>query len=153
MRSESGFTLVEVLVTAFIFVVLVTVILVAFSAGGLNWRIDMAQLDIFQPLRQSMDGMVREIRQAAGGTVTISGDNSQIDFTLSGFSVAYYLSAGNLIRECPPGTTKVLAQDVASLNFTQDDAVIRITAQGVKTVSGKDITLTLTEKARMRNDS
>lgn len=151
-RKEAGFTLVEILVAILLFIVLISVVFACFEAGHMSWSIDMGLLDINQPLRLSMDGMSREIRQSSPGGVVINEDGDRIDFAVNTSNVAYYISNGRLIREHPVGENKILAQNITALNFMRNESTIEIEASAQKRIYGDVIGVTLKEKVRLRNE-
>ncbi len=150
-NKQSGMTLMEALVSVFIFSIIVGLMLLSFTVGKIEWNIDETQLDVYQPLRQAMDGMSREIRQSTPGNVEIPVGGEEITFFVSGSQVRYYLDGTNLMREHPEGTTQTIAQNITSLNFSISGSVVIFTVGGSKPVSGRDIGMELTEKVSLRN--
>jgi type II secretory pathway pseudopilin PulG len=163
-----GFTLLEILISFTIMSLIVAGIFAIINVAEVSWNSDMAFLDIQQQVRLSMDGMIRESRQAKPGDITVSGGGGRIDFLVpkpsaAGFNpVAYYLQSGRIIREHPAGTTKILADYITSLNFCclggadctdcTNANSLRIQIQGSRTMKGRTSTFPLTEKVMLRNE-
>jgi len=154
MRTQAGYSLLEMMISMLVFLGISAILFTAFSVGELNWKTHSAQLNVFQPMRTAMDGMVREIRQATVTTLSLANNTSaaELSFNMAGYDIAYYVDAdNNLIRENPPGTTQMIMQGVTNLNFTRSDPVVSVVLSGQNTFEGRQMNLTLSEKARLRN--
>ena len=160
-----GFTLVEILITFTIMSLIVAGIFAILNIADLSWNSDMAFLDVQQQVRLAMDGMTRETRQIKPSDITITDGGARIDFLVPGIAngVAYYLQGGEIIREHPAGTTKILANYITALNFCcsggadctdcEHGTSLEIQVQGTRTIKQKTATFPLTEKVMLRNKS
>ena len=156
-RSKKGLTLVEVLISVVILSFLVVAILTVLRVGEMNWREETALVSLQQDTRQSIDGMLKEIRQSNTTDVTVSDGGARIDFFIPDVSntIAYYLGGDDgdqIIREHPAGATKVLANDINVLNFSLVGETIIVGVGATKTEGGRNIIFSLTEKVRLRNE-
>ncbi len=169
-----AFTLIEILISIVILCVIIFAILSVLYVADLNWHTEVGLLDLQQQARQSMDGMIREIRQ--GKLLTISSGGGRIDFSIpvsilnpdSYYNVSYYLENDQIIREHPIGTRKNLANNITNLSFCcwygascgtdcTGSEVLQIQLKAQKT--SRDIELAfpqeegkfLTEKVKLRN--
>jgi len=167
-KSLTGFTLLELMVSVVILSFLTLCIFAILNIGDMSWRTDMGLLDIHQQARQAMPGMIRELRQSVNNStnpVNITNGGAKINFYIYNVSksISYYVQGDKMIREHPPGTTRVLATNIQSVNFccqqgtncnttcTNSDVVeVRITAG--KTVKFRDILFNLTERVKLRNE-
>ena len=159
-----AFTLVEILVSFTILSLIIAGIYAVSHIADVNWNTETALLDLQQQVRLAMDGMTREIRQTAPGDITVSSGGGRVDFQVPGASdtVGYYLQGNRIIREHPTDTTKVIANEISSLNFccvggascTDCSAAgaVRVQIQGARTVKGQTTTFPLTDKIMLRNE-
>ena len=128
------------------------------NVGDMVWRSEMVMASLQEEVRRSLDGMVREIRQAQP-PVTITGGN-RIDFTIPQVSgtISYYLDdfdsdgvSDDLVREYPSGTKKLLAKDISSLSFSPSGDVVSIALQAQRVSRGRNLSFSLKQKVRLRN--
>lgn len=149
-----GFTLVEILVSVAILSFVVAGIFMVLNIADKSWHSDMGLLDLQQQARQAMDGMVREIRQSDSSDITITNNGGRVEFYIPDVSnaISYYLENNQIIREHPLSTKKILANDVNSLNFSLLSQVLEIQMEARKTVLQRELSLSLKEKARLRNE-
>lgn len=177
-----GFTLVEILVSAVILSFIIAGLFAIFSVANISWYTDMGLLGLQQQARQAMYRMVREIRQGSPLRKTI--DDGKITFYIPPAvygdpwveSISYYRDVNDtnndgvvnqIIREYPPGTKKILANDIDSLSFCCWDGVdccnpiledcsnlpvLQIQLRATRTVRQRPLVFSLTEKVRLRND-
>lgn len=159
-----AFTLIEILVSFTIMSFIIAGIYAVSHVVDVSWNIETALLDLQQQVRLAMDGMTREIRQTAPGDITVSSGGGRIDFQVPGASgtVGYYLQGGRIIREHPANTTKVIANEISSLNFCclggasctdcSAASTVQVQIQGARTVKGQTTTFPLTGKIMLRNE-
>lgn len=150
----SGLTLVEVLVATVVLSLLAMGVLAVLNISDMTWNTDMGLVELQQQTRQTMAGMVREIRQAdsvpsaSGTTITFS-----TPWTAAG-NIIYSLSNGQIIRTYN-SVASVLGNNINSLSFSHSSGVVEIQLQAQKTVRGRTITFpmigNLIEKVRLRN--
>lgn len=169
----AGFTLVEILVSVAIMSFIVAGIFAVFYVGETTWHQDMGLVDLQQAARLAMDGMTREIRQSKSESpsrvMSISADKSGITFYIPGYSdpIIYSLGNNQVVREHPINITKILANNAGSLSFCLWDGVdccdpasencsnlkvVQIQLGVTKTVRGRLLSFSLTEKVRLRNE-
>ncbi|MFH1767728.1 MAG: hypothetical protein ABH858_01020 [Candidatus Omnitrophota bacterium] len=150
---RDGFTFSEVLVSAGIMGFLALTIFAVLNVGGNLWQTDMILIELQQQSRLALDGMVREIRQSKSSNITISDGGARIDFTIPNVTntISYYLSGAQIIREHPAGTTRLLANNVTSLQFSLSGEVVTVNLQAGKTYKGRLLPFFLVEKVRLRN--
>ena len=167
---KKGFTFIEALVSIVIMAVIVTGIFAVLRVVSASWDIDMGLLELQQQARQAMDGMTREIRQAkqqTGRLITITNAGKKLTFYIPGYtsSVNYDLVGNRIIREHPPNTTKVLANNVNDLSFccwaiggascgTDCTGLhfLKIQMSVSKTVRSRMLSYSLLEEVRLRNE-
>lgn len=149
-----GFTLLEILVSCCILSAILAAIFGVFSVGNECWNIDTVILDLRQQARLAMDGMSREIRQSQPSSITITDGGARINFSIGANPLSYYLENRRLIREhTPPGGVKrVLGNDMSSLNFSLSNSTMRIQMELEDTAGGKNITIPLATRLRLRNE-
>ncbi|MCA9406232.1 MAG: prepilin-type N-terminal cleavage/methylation domain-containing protein [Candidatus Omnitrophica bacterium] len=168
--TQTGFTIVEMMVTLLIFMVMIGGIYSLMLAGDASWQANRTQIELRQELRKGMDWMKDELRQSGGVAVNIPSDdswNTAIEFQTSvGVVGGVTQWSASLIRfevggtgtqliRTSGGTTKVLAQDIASVRFRRQSATpdvvdIELTASRNNSRLGV-MTETLNFNVQMRN--
>jgi prepilin-type N-terminal cleavage/methylation domain-containing protein len=156
-KQRKGYTLVEVFISIAILSLIVGAVYVVLNFGTVSWHSEVGLLVVHQQARQAIDGMSREIRQSKESDITINVAGDRIDFFIpdSTNSISYYISSGQIVREHPIGTQRVLLDGVTSLDFSPnpfsgDTVQIDITATRV--VFGRSLSVSLTQKVRLRNE-
>ena len=174
---KRAFTLVEVLISSVIVMVIIVGIIAIANVGNKEWSTEVGLLGLHQQARQAMHGMVRETRQSQYTDVIISSGGEIVEFKIprdifSGSTsyyqpIDYYLSNDQLIREHPMGTTKVLANDIKSLNFCFWDGIdccdpitedcssldtLEIRLESEKDIRGNTLSFSIREEVRLRNE-
>lgn len=178
---KRGFTLIEILVTSAILSFLIAGIFAILNVADRSQNLDMGLLGLQQEVRQAMDGMTREIRQSGRPTnlsvisdnITIGDNGTSITFSIpynlsthtSISNISYYLdyldsncyqnnNCYPIKRQQPAGTgtTKILANDINSLNFSLSGNIMQIQLGAAKTVRQRALSFFLTEKVRLRNE-
>lgn len=165
-QMQRGFTLIEILVVIIIFAFIIGGIFAILNIANISWYSSMGIVELQQSVRQAMDGMTREVRQLkreTGRGITVG--SGSIEFYIPSYNnlISYRLENNQIIREHPLGTTKILANDITSLTFccwtascTPDcstSGILQIAVQADKTVWGKVLSFSLTEKVRLRNEN
>lgn len=72
LKSLTGFTLLELMVTLAIFLVLTGAIFAIFRGGRDSWITQDVQSELYQNGRRAMDVMIRELQESGRNTVTIT---------------------------------------------------------------------------------
>ena len=153
-KFRKSTTLLEMFITIAILSMVLGGMLLVLNFGNLSWQVEAGLLSINQQLRQSMDGISREIRQADPATIVISNGGARIDFSIPQISnaVSFYLSGDQVIREHPVGTTTILLNDVNFITFTSVGGTIQIQIGATKVVRQRNLVVTLTQKVGVRNE-
>ncbi|MFA5099504.1 MAG: prepilin-type N-terminal cleavage/methylation domain-containing protein [Candidatus Omnitrophota bacterium] len=168
-----AFTLFEVLVAAVIFSFIIAGIYAVMNAGRAMYDADMGRLDLQASARRAIDIVTTELRQTSLSNITISDDDTSIEFEIpvnitsavaeySG-PIAYYKNDANqLVREYPSGTDNIIAQYVSDVEFCcwngiscvancgqADSVIVRFSFS--TTVNQRVVQLNVTEKVAVRN--
>ena len=155
MSARRGMTLFELLIVVVIFGVIMGVIFLAASSSQTSFLSTETAVYVQQQARQALSEMERELRQAGGAVATAVnqiefqmnlgynqaalclpnavcwGARDQAGVGQSGWRVRYRLAGAQLLRELldgagtPQAGTRVLANDVTSLQFTYVGGTIR----------------------------
>lgn len=160
---NAGFTLSEVLVSAVILTILVGGILSILNTGRATYHQEVGYLDLQQQGRQAMETMTKELREGTGMNITvISADDDQIYFNTTDESgILYYRDINDsnndgisdqIIREYPAGIRKILANDIASIKFSQNNYLLEIRLQAKKTVQARELSFPLQSSVKLRNE-
>lgn len=179
MIKDYGFTLIELMVVIFIFLIISAAVYGILTIGRQSWYIGSTQVELQQEVRRGMDRMIRELRQSGQNTIvdvpaddssysTITfqipedtdGDGDVIDDGGNiewGSQITYSLGGLNnqqLLRSSG-GTSTVLANNVINLQFKRSSTtpnILEISLQAEKdTVRGRTIQLTLSSQVSLRN--
>jgi len=149
-----GFSLIEALVSVAIMSFIVLAIFGVLNLGNLSYRTDIALLELQDNARISTEWMVREIREGAPSTINISPDATRITFdTPNETGIAYYLDSGNnrIIRRFPANTTRIIANNIVSLNFSLNGNLLGIQVTA-RRADRPDLSFFLREQVRLRNE-
>jgi len=164
-RQRTGFTFVEVLITALILSFMFAGIYAVLNIGNKNFPEEMGLLDLEQQVRLGGEWLQKDLREVINSsslTVTNPGAcNGEISFSTPNKSqLKYYrdLSDANgdgrvnqIIREYPAGTRSVKANDISCLEFQLlQNNLLQIKIDANKTVMQKPFSFSLTEKAKIR---
>jgi type II secretory pathway pseudopilin PulG len=156
VRSRlEGFTLIEAIITIVILGFVVISIVAVLNVGRQTWHTEMVLSELQQQVRLAIDGMAREIRQSSNITTPAEGGSgSQIDFSVPGSSspISYYLNNTQIIREHPPGTTRILANSIEYLNFSRLEDIVVIHVNATKKAGARTLSFSLIEKVSLRNE-
>lgn len=174
-KNVSGFTLIELLVCMMIMLFIATGIYGVSNVGERTYATDMGMLELQQQARQSMSGMIRELRQNDASDLTISGGGEDIVFriprNISRSDIQYYQNieykkVGTQIIRRHAGIGSILANDINSLNFCcwkngvcgtdcSGAQILEVQLSAQKIVNKKTVSFpsngTVTEKVRLRN--
>lgn len=164
-KVKRGFTIVEVMITLAIFSIIIGAIHRVFVVGQRAWDSDLSLLDLQQSTRRGIHGLVREIRAASLGSISISENDTKIEFdTPSENNIQFFFNSDNsqLIRESPAGTNcdvlwdedkcRILASNITDVYFSAADDILEIRLQAKKSALGRDLTFSLRTKVKVRND-
>jgi prepilin-type N-terminal cleavage/methylation domain-containing protein len=169
--SKRGFSLVEMMIVVLVGTLVVGGLYSVLWIGKNNWEINRDGIELQQNMRTAFEWMRKDLRQA--GLSTISGvpangsANTSITFQIpstvtSGavvWSSAVTYSRGGagssqLLRTVG-GTSRVIAQNVSSLQFSRtaaDPSVIAVTLQVQKNTPQHGLmTISRTTQAKARN--
>jgi prepilin-type N-terminal cleavage/methylation domain-containing protein len=169
-NKNSGWTLVELLLTIMIFSIITLGTSTFMTQGIRNMRLVIARIDIQREARISLSIMNKELRQAVQDTIVISRQNalqppySKITFeTIKGSTVSYYQDGIVLYQEVWNGNKHFVAKLSENLRFvhfvyprTDDSGIIQVSACFEKIpfpyVTGAKALQVSIEKVRIMND-
>lgn len=170
--NHRGFSLAETLVTVFIFSLLAAGLWAITLAGERSWQANRTKVELQQDMRKAMEAMINELREAGPASISNVPANNTAYTTItfqipSGVSfgqvtwdpnsIQYVLggSPATQLRRVSGGTTKVLANNVQSLQFQRfsaDPERMLVTMQGQKnTVKGDAVGYNLAFEIQLRN--
>jgi len=173
--KKRAFTLLEILISFLILSVITAGLFTFLKSGDTIWDSNMAVLDLQQEVRAAMDGMIKEIRLSRTQDITINFDGSQIQFiipisiipptTTYSDIIVYRLdtNTNQILREHPPGTIKVLANNITGLSFCCDNGatcdsdcttanIVKVQINANKAVKNRNYGFSLNAKGRLRNE-
>jgi hypothetical protein len=161
--SQKSFTLFEILITVSIFVLIGAGVLGAFRMARINFDFGDIEIEFQASLRHTLEGMLREMRHASLGSLTVEAGQAGCSFTIPGETgaISYYLLNSQIVREHPAGVTSVIGNNISTLQFCclpSTDCLdcsageINISISARKTVQGRDYQLSLAQKVRVRNE-
>ena len=161
---KKGLTLAELLVSMAIFTIVTGAIFSIVNMGYATSSKNRTSMDLMQ-VRNGMDRLLRETRASSSAAVTtINTTNDTLTFSSPPFAVnvKYCRNTNNqLIRQnpaasgCPTvisGSERVIAGNIAFLQFTLNAPSLLVQMRADKTVSGKTYSFPLKERVRLRNE-
>jgi len=150
LKLQSGFTLVETMVSVALFTLLFGASVMTLLAGQDSWQVNTKKSALQDEVRKAESWIENEIIQAGQSTITnvpsdgtwyntitfktvagVSGGN----VTWSANTITYSLSSNQFIRTSG-GTTKIIAQNIQSIQFRRlstTPTLVEINVQGQKT--------------------
>lgn len=175
LSGQKGFTLVEVMISAAIFSVLIMGLYVALEATSDQSDVSQAKMTLQESGTRALYKMEQELRLSASDRVVVAADGNSVTFDVpdpdnpfdsnyntnwtDSHSVTYSLSGTQLMRaDSDAGTSSVLANDVTDIEFAGNDTeptVVTITIDLQKTLSNgrviPDDPLVVMTQAEVRN--
>lgn len=173
-RNNKGFTLVEIIIVAFLFSIISAAIFSVLATGRNSLSAGESQISVQQACRNSLDAMVKELRQAGALTISDVPANGA-NYTAITFQIPVSISAtgptwsaniryslgglnGMQLLRTQSGNQRVMGNNISSLIFNRSAANpnlvnIIVTAQK-NTFSGftaRQSAITLTSRVRLRN--
>ena len=169
---KSGFTLVESIVTVFIFAMILSGVYATLAVGDDSWQTNKTKIELQQEARKAMEYMINDLRQAGDASITNVPANNTWYSTIT-FKIPSGVSSGSitwnnnsivlakggtgnsqLIRTYA-GNPKILAQNLQSIQFRRqstspDILEVSIQEQGV-TAKNRTLTYTLNFSLQLRN--
>jgi len=174
IKNTKGFTLLEIMITVFLFSIISAAILSVLATGRNSLSAGESQVGVQQACRNGLDSMIKELRQAGISTITgvpADGANyssitfqiptaigaagitwsSNIQYTLGGLNGAQLLKTQS-------GNQKVLANNISALSFNRSVAnpsVVNISIAAQKNTfpgfTARQTTVTLASQVKFRN--
>jgi Tfp pilus assembly protein PilW len=171
-KSDTGSSLLEVLVTLMIFSIIIAAINATLLIGDSSWNTNSIHIELQQELRKSMDWMKDDLRQTgasaisdvpangtwytaitfqkttgvSGGSITWDSDTTR--FILGG-------SGADQLQRIEGLTTTVIAQSMQSVRFRRlagAPDIVEVALQAQRdTFKGATITSNLNFKVQLRN--
>jgi len=167
-----GFSLVESLVTMLIFSVIVAGIYATALAGDSSWQANKVRIELQQELRKGMEWMIYDLRQSGDSSITnVPADDNwyttitfrtpagvtagSLSWNLSTVQFALGGADSNQLQRIDGAGTKVIAQDIQSLQFRRQAATpnileVAMTAQQ-NTIKGTPVDHQLNFEIQLRN--
>lgn len=172
--NNKGFTLVEIIIAAFLFSIISAAIFSVLATGRNSLSAGESQISVQQACRNSLDAMVKELRQA--GALTISdvpanGANYtsitfQIPVSISetgpAWSANIRYSLGGLngmqLLRAQSGNQRVMGNNISAVSFNRSAAnpnVVNISITAQKNTfpgfTARQTTITLVSQVKLRN--
>ncbi len=130
-----GVTLVELLINIAIISGIGTITAVMLVSGFRNWQVNRVRTEIQRDTRQTLDLMIKYIRQAQATTIVITRRAGQppysdMTFTTIGGNAVEFYQDGTTLYEVFDGNKIIITKNVRALLFaypsSQDGALINI---------------------------
>ena len=170
--GKDGFTLVEVLIATFIFLILSTIMLLFFMQGSNTSLMVSSQSDLRSIGRNALDYMTQEMRSTSVSNVIIPAapNNTSITFfipkdidgngsIINSAGITEWDTSGGQLRRTSQGVTRVLATDVSSIQFENKsmdsslgDSEIKVTLTlSRRVLQGRMVSVPLVYIIKLRN--
>ena len=133
LRTQSGFTLVEGLVSIGLFVIIVGGIATTLYLGNRSWSTFNSSVRTQNNARNALDVLSRDLREGASISVTTSTGSLAMTFTDPDSNTVTYgwtEASGNISRQVSTATARNIATDFSALTITNstDNVLINVTA-------------------------
>lgn len=168
-KNCHGFTMVEMLVCILIFSYIAGGLYTVISVGDSSYQNNSAQVELQQELRKGMEWMKFELQQAGPTSISNVPSNGSW-YTSISFKIPTGVSSGAISWATNPiqfsrsgtdllrtysGTSRVIAQDITSIQFRRTSAapkILEIAMTGqVTAIKGETLQDTLNFKIKLRN--
>ena len=166
--STRAFTLVEVMISVAIFTILFGACFTVLLSGSDSWQVNSAEMQLQQELRKAMDWLKEDLAEGGISTITnVPADwnwYSTITFKAPsgvtsgaitwGSNTIQFVLSSNQLRRIEGATTKVIAQNISSLQFRRQAStphLVEVSLQAQKSSIKGTISKTLSFKVQMRN--
>jgi len=167
LRGQSGYGLVELMITMSVFVLLVLAAGTMFDRSGesLDWNFHRVALQ--EELRRTIATMTREIRESSPSspnpittgpnTITFQIPTNVAGNTVTGWtSISYGLGPNNTVSRTANGQVTIIGSSVQGLRFTYpfnstSPRTVQIQITGVRTTLKRNMTTIVTGQVVLRN--
>jgi prepilin-type N-terminal cleavage/methylation domain-containing protein len=95
--NHHGFTIVEVMMTVFIFVAVAGACYFSLNSGMRNWKVNNARLELQQELRKAMDWMTEDLRHSGTSSSVMNVPADDAWYTSATFRRATGVSGGSIV--------------------------------------------------------
>lgn len=143
-----GLSLIELMITLLVFSVVLGAIYGVMTMGRSSYQTGDIQIAVQQEARKAMNKITTELREAS--SVNLS---NEYPFTIWGQKIKYKVTDNQLQKVVQGGSTTVLANNVASIQFTLyggDIVYISVSTQK-NTFLGRSLSANLTSQVTLRN--
>ena len=178
-KKDSGFTLVEIIITVLIFSLLIGVLFTVLTIGKTSFQIGNVRIELQQDLRRGMDLITEELRQSGSSQLRTIISGAEVPFPADGSShntiifripagvtngnivwqtdkIQYFLDGDKQLRR-KVGSVLDLeskANNIVSLEFSRQSSspkIVEIALQSEKETGKRKINLDLDFKVKLRN--
>ncbi len=156
MRTNGGFSMVEMLVVVGIFTMLMAGLFTGLAAGNASWQASENGVAIQRDARNALWAMTKDLRKASAAVITQSSGSATLVFTHpTDGSVTYTWSnsganAQKLIRQMT-ASSRTLASNISALTFTNQTTSILISMTVTRSPTvGPSASLTLSQEVAYR---
>ena len=179
-KKDSGFSLVEIMIAALIFSLLIGVLFTVLTIGKTSFQVGDARIELQQDLRRGMDLITEELPQSGSSQLWTIISGAEVAFPTDGsphntiiFKIPAGVTNGNIVWQTDKiqyflggnkqlrrkvGSVldpKPLANNIISLEFSRQSStsnIVEIALQSEKeTAKGNIINLDLDFKVKLRN--
>lgn len=138
MKNNTGFTLIEIIIAAFLFSIISAAVFSVLATGRNSFTAGESQVSVQQACRNGLDAMIRELRQAGvskildvpADGVNYSAVTFQIPVSLSAAGITwsgninYSLGGlnGRQLLRTGEGNQRVLGNNISAISFNRSPA-------------------------------
>jgi type II secretory pathway pseudopilin PulG len=158
--AESGFSLIELVLTVTLLMLVMGSLLTIFESVQRSAAFTENRSETLDSMRLTLDQMTKEIRQATAVSANSSSSRLEMDTYILGVTknVVYEATGTELTRSVSDGTPVVLQDHLTTTDvFTYTDSVFSVQVVGlslsVQPRLAPDTVLVLTSEASLRNRS
>lgn len=173
-KNNKGFTLLEIILVAFLFSIISAAIFSVLAAGRNSMSAGESQMSVQQACRNSLDALVKELRQSAvlkildvpATGVNYSSITFQVPTAISATgptwsgNIQYSLGGlnGAQLLRTQSGNQRVMGNNISAVSFNRSAAnpnVVNITVTAQKNTfpgfTARQSSITLTSQVKLRN--
>ena len=131
MRTDNGFSMVEMLVVVAIFTMLMSGLFTTLSVGNASWQSSENGVAIQRDARNALWAMTKDLRKASGAVITQSAGSTTLVFThpTDGAVTYSWVNSGagaKQIIRTTAAATRILANNISALTFTDQSTSMLI---------------------------
>jgi prepilin-type N-terminal cleavage/methylation domain-containing protein len=155
IQQAKAFSLTELMIAVFIFVIAVGAIYGVMLVGNASWKTYENSIAAQREARMAISKMVRDLREATAINPLEGNNTYTVSFSRGGNDIAYQWtgigSSAHNLRRTIDAIETVIAQDITALSVSQDSASVTVAVTATReSAGGQAVSVTMSEKIAKR---